>query len=95
VTGLAANFSPIPLIAPPPLGREGNCFACGEFEGFDFRGIESKPTLSFDESSFCRIKFAAAIDGVTKGAEEFRVWPRKSHFGLRDAWYTYNRSDRQ
>jgi hypothetical protein len=22
VTGLAANFSPIPLIAPPPLGRD-------------------------------------------------------------------------
>jgi hypothetical protein len=22
VTGLAANFSPIPRIAPPPLGRE-------------------------------------------------------------------------
>src|SRR5687768_9450315 len=43
VTGFAANFSPIPRIAPPPLGREiagaekddrsdallFSCFACG------------------------------------------------------------------
>jgi hypothetical protein len=29
VTGLAANFSPIPRIAPPPLGNE----TCGAISG--------------------------------------------------------------
>src|SRR5206468_1533511 len=53
VTGLAANFSPIPRIAPPPLGREidgaetwklcfpleSDCGPCGEFaEGFELNG---------------------------------------------------------
>src|SRR3990170_316369 len=38
VTGLAANFSPMPRMAPPPLGREitGNCMPWGEPEGGNF-----------------------------------------------------------
>jgi hypothetical protein len=53
VTGFAANFSPIPRIAPPPLGNEtegaatwklcfpldSDCEFCGEFEdGFELIG---------------------------------------------------------
>jgi hypothetical protein len=45
VTGFAANFSPMPRIAPPPLGREMEGVATPKFCG---------PPLDF-ASDFCSV----------------------------------------
>ena len=66
VTGFAANFSPIPRIAPPPLGRlsEGNgvVFAgeSGRCDELAFPDRSLGADFPFDGPSFGCIPFADA-----------------------------------
>ena len=65
-TGLAANFSPIPRIAPPPLGRlrEGGGVAFGDdSSGCDELAFPDRPLgaeFAFDDSSLGCMTFITA-----------------------------------
>jgi hypothetical protein len=52
VTGFAANFSPIPRIAPPPFGR------LKEGSGAAFADNSGELARSFDESVFGHTTYA-------------------------------------